>query len=161
MSKSREAYFDSLNGDWRYTTPRRPGEVAYPGKKKSYKGRRRGRKPQYYYKPVEGRWKVKFIQKCRETGYVHTTGPHAGRPNIYRLCRETGLSRESLHKIVSGERSIGMEMLGKLCDVFHCQPNDFLERVTIDGSATPLIDLPDLLTEDDLPGDEYVHPSQL
>jgi DNA-binding Xre family transcriptional regulator len=155
---------DRVFGEWERTArwnPPSPGERR-PAKRWDKKPRRKqGRPAQWKYAPTEGRWQNLFIKKCRETGYVHTTGNQAGQPNIYRLSVETGISRQALHRLVTGERAMGMDLLGKLCDAFHCQPNDFLKRVTKDLAVTPSTDLPQGIQDDDLPGDEYVKPSRL
>ncbi len=119
-----------------------------------------GRRPQYHFKPIAGKWRILLLKKCRETGYVHTKGPHAGNINYYRLCIETGLSRNAVYTILK-RNQLSMTTLGRLCDVFHCQPNDFIERISTDMSITAAMDLPESMQEDDLPGDEYVRPSDL
>jgi DNA-binding Xre family transcriptional regulator len=119
-----------------------------------------GRKPQYHFKPIAGKWRLLLLQKCRETGYVHTQGPHAGNINFYRLEIETGLRRTTLYKILKSD-TISMDTLGRLCDVFHCQPNDFVQRISQDVPITSAMSLPESMQEDDLPGDEYVRPSDL
>lgn len=122
--------------------------------------RKPGRPPAYKPQRVAGKWKIKFMQKCREMGYIHTSGPHTGRPNFYRITIESGITRQYLYNILK-RGFLSTTVLGQLCDIFHCQPNDLLERVTTEQAGVPLIDLPDFFTEEDLPGDEYVHPSQL
>lgn len=150
MTKSREQFFDQATGSWRRTTrydkkrPKRPP----------------GRPQQWHYKTVTGKWRILLLKKCRETGYIHTTGTHAGHPNYWRLAIETGIHRNVLYDILK-TGTISMSTLGKLCDAFHCQPNDFIQRITTDSEVTPSTDLPDLMQDDDLPGDEYVRPSQL
>ncbi len=154
--------FNRSTGYWRRTTYWDRHDIKEARIRQSYEGKRVYRKPRkkYTLKPVAGKWRMLLLKKCRETGYVHTEGPHAGSINYYRMTQETGISRDALYKILK-TGSISMTTLGRLCDVFHCQPNDFIQRVTTDQDVTPSYDLPASLQEDDLPGDEYVRPSEL
>ncbi len=152
--------FNRATGYWRRTTYWDRHDIKEARIRASFKGKRVSRKKTYRYKPVAGKWRMLLLKKCRETGYVHTDGPHAGRINYYRLCIETGLSRTVLYNILK-KGQLSMTVLGRLCDTFHSQPNDFIQRVTQDQEVTQSHELPGMLTEDDLPGDEYVRPSQL
>ena len=64
------------------------------------------------------RYKVNILNELKKAGY-----------SSYRLRKEKILGEGTLQKMRSGDTTLTLESLGRVCEIFQCQLSDLVEWV--------------------------------